>query len=92
LANKAQKADALAAFATAIASPQTRQQLADNQMTVDQAIQGAGGNPGHLDSNVKTFLGERSKAELDLLSGMQATMTQAGLSDKTTSERTLAKF
>jgi hypothetical protein len=85
-------ADALAAFAKAIENPHNRKQYAENQITLAELIQPAGGNADDLDDNVKSFLNGLNEPQLQLLSTMQETMAQAGLSEPTTSHRTLAKF
>lgn len=86
-------ADALAAFAKAIKKPNTRQQLAAGDVTIDAAIQQEGGDPNDLDDSVKGFLNRHKTAsELKLLSDLSDTMINAELSEQTTGRRTLAKF
>jgi len=84
---------ALAAFAQAIAAPETRRLFENNEVTLDHMIRDRGADPADLPAEVRTFLNNLTSEEMRLLARMQETFVNAGfVADPTQSAFTLAKF
>ena len=87
--NPQKGADALAKFAKAIENPRKRKQYADDEISLGDLI-GQDLADG-LKPSVKDFLDARTDTELQLLSQMEQTLQDAGISERRNTG-TLAKF
>jgi hypothetical protein len=88
---------ALAAFAQAIGSPETRRAFEKNERTLEQILREKDASADDLPGSVRAFLDDLSAEEMRLLAHFQATMVEAGFyeevaSDELQSVWTLAKF
>lgn len=88
---------ALAAFADAIGSPETRRAFEKNERSLDAILRDKGASADDLPPSVRAFLDDLSAEEMRLLAHFQATMVEAGYYDDVADDEfqstwTLAKF
>jgi hypothetical protein len=90
------KADkALAAFASAISTPETRRLFDNNEISLERMIndEDADADASELPDDVRSFLNNLTSEEMRLLSSFQETLVNAGfVASSSDAPHTIAKF
>jgi hypothetical protein len=94
--DSSKKADrALAAFASAISTPETRRLFDNNEISLEKMIKDkdAGADADELPEEVRSFLNNLTSEEMRLLSNFQETLVNAGfVASPEEAAFTIAKF